>query len=158
MPLSPKVRSERRAEAKRLQDPKILKRKRCDNCGDLFRPKKPYPVQKFCCDNCRKEFHANGGNAFGPLKARLERLVRQITLEDRRIFADAVARLEVRIAALESTPAPFLACPFCRGKVGGCERCHQTGRLVETPSQSPSQPSPSETTANRLAPPPRTRG
>lgn len=67
---------ERRAKLRRLR-PKKLSRKRCKNDGKLFDVTKPN--REFCCDNCRKEFHANGGNAFGPLKTRLEKLVRQIT-------------------------------------------------------------------------------
>ena len=92
MPLSPKVRAQRRAQANKLKDPKVFKRKRCLNDGNLFRPTRAYPVQKFCSDECRKEFHANGGNAFGPLKTRLEKLVHRITKE-----------LERRIKAIEQT-------------------------------------------------------
>ena len=32
---------------------------RCDNCGELFRPERKYPVQKFCQDNCRKAVRGN---------------------------------------------------------------------------------------------------
>src|ERR1700679_994109 len=79
MPLSPEKQRARRARIKRLQDSKVIRRKRCANDGELFTPTRPYPVQKFCCDNCRKEFHKNGGNAFGPLKVRLEKLIQQNT-------------------------------------------------------------------------------
>ena len=77
MPLSPRVRSERRAEAKKLQPKKLGPRKRCDNCDKRFH--KNRSDQRFCCGNCRKEFFANGGNAFGPLKVRLEKLVLKLT-------------------------------------------------------------------------------
>ena len=92
MPLSPKVRAQRRAQANKLKDPKVFKRKRCLNDGNLFRPTRAYPVQKFCSGECRKEFHANGGNAFGPLKTRLEKLMHRSTKE-----------LEQRIEAIERT-------------------------------------------------------
>ena len=77
MPVSPRRQAELRAQKKRLEDPKKLRRKHCKNCNKLFPLTKP--TREFCCDNCRKEFHANGGNAFGPLKTRLEKLVRGIT-------------------------------------------------------------------------------
>ena len=76
MPLSPTVRRERRAKAKRLEDPKIKRRKRCANCGELFEPTKPH--KRFCKEACRKEFHHHG-SAFGPLRDKLVKLVREIT-------------------------------------------------------------------------------
>ena len=96
MPLSPKVRAQRRAQANKLKDPKVFKRKRCLNDGNLFRPTRAYPVQKFCSGECRKEFHANGGNAFGPLKTRLEKLVRRIAKQ----YLRAEIELEWRVSQI----------------------------------------------------------
>jgi len=81
MPLSPEKQRARRARIKRLQDSKVIRRKRCANDGELFTPTRLYPVQKFCCDNCRKEFHKNGGNAFGPLKSKIEGMIQKHTNE-----------------------------------------------------------------------------
>jgi hypothetical protein len=53
-----------------------------------------YPVQKFCQSNCRKEFHKNGGNAFGPLKIRLEKLVQVMV-------RSIVGEMERRLSGLE---------------------------------------------------------
>jgi hypothetical protein len=118
MPLSPKVRSERRAQKKRLEDPpKLKRRRRCKNDGVLFPVTKPN--REFCSDNCRKEFHANGGNAFGPLKTRLEKLVRQITGElerrilvlERALIAEKSVERLIR-AAVESVPAQSPSLPI----------------------------------------------
>jgi hypothetical protein len=81
MPLSAEAQRKRRAKIKKLADPPKFRRKRCDNCGELFQPTRAYPVQKFCQDNCRKEFHKNGGNAFGPLKSKIEGMIRKGTAE-----------------------------------------------------------------------------
>jgi hypothetical protein len=97
MPLSAKGQAQRRARIKKLETPKIARRRKCLNCDELFRPERPYPVQKFCKDACRKEFHANGGNAFGPLKARLEKLVLKQTAE----LTRQVAILRTRVEMLE---------------------------------------------------------
>lgn len=78
MPLSAKAQAERRANLKKFEEPKKPGRRvRCDNCDTRFH--KSRKDQRFCCANCRKEFFANGGSAFGPLKVRLEKLVRSIT-------------------------------------------------------------------------------
>ncbi len=101
---------ERRARLKRLEDPKKFKRRRCKNDGVLFLVTKPN--REFCSDNCRKEFHANGGNAFGPLKTRLEKLVRAITrdLEGRlNTQGRAIGKLE-RIV-FELAPEQFESAP-----------------------------------------------
>lgn len=128
MPLSAKAQAERRARLKRLEEPKKIRRARCANCDKPF--PKTKPNRKFCKKECKREYEQNGGTAFGPLKTRLEKLVRQITgaLELRLTFFEI---LEKRVRDLEAS----------------------------TPSQSPSQPSPSETAANRAHPQqPRTRG
>lgn len=92
MPLPARVRAQRRLERKKLEPAKLFKRKRCINCDSLFPLTKEN--RKFCCDNCRKEFHANGGNAFGPLKIRLEKLVNK-----------QVGKLAAHIRALEGDVA-----------------------------------------------------
>jgi hypothetical protein len=120
MPVSPRRQAELRAQKKRLEDPKKLPRKHCKNCNKLFPLSKPW--REFCGDNCRKEFHANGGNAFGPLKTRLEKLVRQITGElERRLNVQGRAIGNLERVVLETFP----------GALEG-----------STPAQSPSQPSP----------------
>ena len=98
MPLSPAKQKDRRARLAKLAEPKKpARRRKCLNCDALFRPEHPYPVQKFCKDACRKEFHANGGNAFGPLKARLEKLVLKYTAE----LSKEIAALQKRVEYLE---------------------------------------------------------
>jgi ribosomal protein L37AE/L43A len=124
MPLSPRRQAELRAEKKKLEEPKKLgPRKRCDNCDKRFH--KNRKDQRFCCGNCRKEFFANGGNAFGPLKVRLEKLVKQL-----------IGPLETRINQLD-------------GRIGVDECLLQNVRnavadaqRTATLAQSPSQPSP----------------
>jgi hypothetical protein len=97
MPLSAKAQAERRARLKRLQDPKKIRRARCANCDKPF--PKTKPNRKFCKKECKREYEQNGGTAFGPLKTRLEKLVRQITgaLELRHTF------LEKRVTILEGS-------------------------------------------------------
>lgn len=99
MPLSPAKQKARRARLAKLAEPKkTARRRKCLNCDELFRPERAYPVQKFCKDACRKEFHANGGNAFGPLKAKLEKLVQKQT-------AALVKEMNARLDGLERTVA-----------------------------------------------------
>lgn len=96
MPLPPAVRAERRAKAKLTQETTKKRRVRCDNCNELF--EKTRKDHRFCKEGCRKEFFANGGNAFGPLKTRLEKLVRSITGEmERNLTRVAIAVAELRI-------------------------------------------------------------
>lgn len=127
MPLSPKVRAERRAQQKKLEEPKKTRRRRCDNCDNRFHPARK--DQRFCCGNCRKEFFRNGGNAFGPLKVRLEKLVHQITRE-LELRLDAIGtktmkcdwELEHRISTLEAEvfrvldPSPEVLAVYSRSK------------------------------------------
>lgn len=95
MPLSPAKQKARRARLAKLAEPKKpARRRKCLNCDELFRPERPYPIQKFCKDACRKEFHANGGNAFGPLKARLEKLIVKHTDELRMLIKDLERRIK----------------------------------------------------------------
>lgn len=95
MPVSPK----RQAELRRMKkEPVELPAKRCTNCPKIFRPKRI--EQRFCCDNCRKEFHRYGA-AYGPLKDKLEKLVAELietkyhALDQRlRMCSEGLARLE----------------------------------------------------------------
>jgi protein-arginine kinase activator protein McsA len=120
---------ELRADKKQAAGPKKLgPRKRCDNCDKRFH--KNRKDQRFCCANCRKEFFANGGNAFGPLKVRLEKLVKQL-----------VTPLELRLTSFEKRLLKI-----------------EEALRESAPSQSPNPPNPSETPAGRIyQPPPRTR-
>jgi len=97
MPLSAKAQAERRARLKRLEEPKKIRRARCANCDKPF--PKTKPNRKFCKKECKREYEQNGGTAFGPLKTRLEKLVRQITgaLELRHTF------LEKRVTKIEGS-------------------------------------------------------
>jgi len=53
---------------------KPTKRARCENCHALYRPNPRRPKQKFCSDNCRKEFHRYG-SSYGPLKTGLHKAI-----------------------------------------------------------------------------------
>ena len=130
MPLSAKRQAERRAAKKRLEDPKKFPRKHCRNCNKLFPMTRPN--RGFCSTKCVREFHQNGGNAFGPLKIRLEKLVREIAgasslhwVAQYKVLCEANADMWARIHALESAL---------------WARIHA---LESALSQSPSQPSPS---------------
>lgn len=68
------------------------KRFRCHNCDKLTIKNPTQPKQRFCSDACRYEYNKHGA-AFGPLKAKLEKLVRQI-------IQDEVARLKQDIGFL----------------------------------------------------------
>jgi ribosomal protein L37AE/L43A len=141
MPLSAKRQMELRADKKEAAGPKKLgPRKRCDNCDKRFH--KNRKDQRFCCANCRKEFFANGGNAFGPLKVRLEKLVKQL-----------VRPLEVRLTSFDKRLREI------DEVLQAAAQDWLSSLLRESvPSQSPNPPSPSETAASRIyQPPPRTR-
>jgi hypothetical protein len=129
MPLSAKAQAERRARLKKFEPPKKIPRRRCANCDKPF--PKTKPNRKFCGKQCKREYEQNGGTAFGPLKTRLEKLVWGITAELER-------RLNVQGRA-----------------IGNLERMvYETATVPQsTPSQSPSQPSPSETVKTSSAPP-----
>ena len=98
MPLSAKRQAELRAQKKRLADPKVYPKKRCKNCDKRF--EQVVKSKLFCSNDCRWEFHANGGNAFGPLKIRLEKLVNQHVGELR----NQIKVLEARVSVLETHP------------------------------------------------------
>ena len=109
MPLPPKVRRDRRAALKKFHPAQPVRRKACANDGKLFTPIRPN--QKFCCEECRWEFHHNGGNAFGPLKTRLEKLVVRLVKErqgefERRLelLTESVEMLRVAQTQTPGTP------------------------------------------------------
>lgn len=72
MPLSPRVRRERRALAAKDRPPKKYPRKRCANDGTLFF--KTRKNKRFCCPECKDEYH-RFGSAFGPLRDYLTKLI-----------------------------------------------------------------------------------
>ena len=98
MSLSPKVRRERRAFAAKLKDRKPKRRGRCANCFKMYVDESPNQIKKFCGDQCKKEFHAHG-SAYGPLKVRLEKLVRQGGRE----LGARVRSLESEVLVLKAT-------------------------------------------------------
>lgn len=54
--------------------PAKFPRRRCDNCGEFYPQTRKH--KRFCKEQCKKEFHQHGA-AFGPLKQRLEKLIRK---------------------------------------------------------------------------------
>lgn len=112
MPLPPAVRRDRRAynrEQELKANPKApLKRKRCKNCPKLFW--KTRPNKLFCSEQCSREFREHG-SAFGPLKEKLEKLVRswmksyQLDIDQNIIRAmQRLDHIELRLNALEAFP------------------------------------------------------
>jgi len=83
---------ERPREIKPKQKPH---RRHCHNCNRLYWPETPW--QRFDTEQCRKEFHHHGG-AFGPLKIRLEKIIR-VSIKELKV---KIADLERRIVRLES--------------------------------------------------------
>lgn len=75
---------------------KPLKRRRCDNCSELFPRTRRW--QRFCCAECKNEFHRHG-SAFGPLKDKLTKLVR--SLVQQMIEPVVKAEVEARVAEAE---------------------------------------------------------
>jgi hypothetical protein len=98
MPLSAKVQAARRAKSKSLADPTKVRKMRCHNCNKLT-PKNRYN-QKFCSITCKREYEQNGGTAFGPLKTRLEKLVREITKDLSKRLGIAEAQLNALATAI----------------------------------------------------------
>lgn len=72
-----------------------LKRRICDNCPTKFQPR--VETQRFCCDNCRKEYHKYGGT-FPKLKAVMDQMIlrriRELSPADSKRFEGIEARLE----------------------------------------------------------------
>lgn len=125
MPLSPKVRRERRAYQKTHTPQPAKPRKRCDNCGTLFVKKRT--DQRFHTKACCDEFHKYGA-AYGKLKELLTNLIhktieaalsdpspkmiaaldaagfarKDATPKNEINFAAAVGQLTARVATLEA--------------------------------------------------------
>ena len=79
------------------------------NCNAWFPLTKPN--RKFCCSKCKDEFGQHG-SAFGPLKTRIETMMKRHTNELR----EQISKLERRVSVLESTqindgPYPVVANP-----------------------------------------------
>lgn len=67
--------------------------------------KRPVVAHKrFCSENCKKEFHQNGG-AFGPLKARLEKIVRSWMRSYQEDIDTNIIRLTQKLEELEKEVA-----------------------------------------------------
>lgn len=72
-----------------------LPRKRCETCGDLYKPYRP--DQRFCSVKCRTDFHHHGG-AYAKLKPLLLKELRQRTAEiEAKLSRDVDARVERRV-------------------------------------------------------------
>lgn len=74
----------------------------CHNCNKLT--PKNRPNKKFCSEKCKTEYHGYGA-AFGPLKAKLEKLIEQTAKEQgkkeaERIKAEILASVEKKLEAL----------------------------------------------------------
>ena len=97
MSLTPEVRRKRRALAARLKDPKPKRRGRCLNCFKLYVDESPNQRKKFCSKQCKEEFRSHG-SAFGPLKAKLEKLVHQMATK---WIEDRLRPIERRLAEMD---------------------------------------------------------
>jgi len=80
-----------------------LPRIRCDNCPNIFRPKRPHrPGQhRFCCGNCRKEFSKRGGS-FSKLKPVIIQEVRRLVKDQHPLDAAWQRKIEQRLADIEA--------------------------------------------------------
>jgi hypothetical protein len=104
VPLSPAKRRVKREQAKRIEtvlNPPKSRKRRCANCNALFPVTKPRanPPQRFCKDECRKQF-AHFGCAFGPLKTKLEKIVRKMTAETVMVMGRRITEIELKLAKL----------------------------------------------------------
>jgi hypothetical protein len=81
-----------------------LKKRHCDNCGELYRPKQPIRPGElgFCSPNHRKEYHKHGG-AFGPLRRALEKRIKALSPAD----ALRIREVEKRLDAIEQLLRAF---------------------------------------------------
>lgn len=65
---------------------------KCRNCGRKFTPTAAYPVQKFCQDQCRMEYHRNG-----PVnRAQIKATMRKIAAEEAGIATATRPRFPIR--------------------------------------------------------------
>lgn len=70
MPDTPRKRHRERRSKKQKLEPR-----RCANDNRKFQPK--LKIQKFCSDQCRKQFHRYG-SSYGPLKTGLEKIIKSM--------------------------------------------------------------------------------
>jgi hypothetical protein len=80
-----------------------LPKRKCDNCGATYRPKRPLlPGERgFHADNCRKEYHKHGGS-YGKLKPYIEREIKKRIKELSPADASRMEAFEVRLFKIES--------------------------------------------------------
>jgi hypothetical protein len=75
----------------------------CQNCLKKFtKPERTYKEVCFCCDNCRKNFHANGGLSLKKVEARLQPKVRDWTRDEMKAVVD-----EMRTGVIAEVTAMF---------------------------------------------------
>jgi hypothetical protein len=96
----------RRKPRERAPTKKTWGKKKCDNCNRVF--VKGRKNQKFCKtkpdgtpSNCLEEFHRNR-SAFGPLKVRIEGMIREHTKEFKKQISVEIADLRKSVKQLES--------------------------------------------------------
>lgn len=76
-----------------------LRRKRCRNCPDIFKPSQP--TQVFCSANCRKEFDRYGG-AYARLKSVVIEEVKRQVRKSHPAEETRIAGIEQRVSELEA--------------------------------------------------------
>ncbi|HEX8810325.1 MAG TPA: hypothetical protein VF760_15160 [Xanthobacteraceae bacterium] len=82
-----------------------LPRRKCDNCGTSYRPKRPmrpgFDKYGFCRDECKKQFHKYG-SAYIQIRPLVERHVKALAAELRTelqaIAAEAAKEILARLA------------------------------------------------------------
>ena len=83
-----------------------LPRRKCDNCGRMYQPKRPIRGRErgFDSDNCRKEYHKHGGS-YSKLKpfieAEIKKRIRELSPAD----ATRIEAIEARLLAIEESLA-----------------------------------------------------
>jgi len=96
MPVSPKIRRERRA----YNTPaKIFPKKRCANCPKFF--SQTVPHKKFCSKICKREFETYGA-AWAPLREKVAKEIAKQTREMRAALEAKLAELNFRLLNLET--------------------------------------------------------
>jgi hypothetical protein len=81
-----------------------LPKRRCRNCPNIFRPKKPDQVH--CCANCRKEFYKHGG-AFAKLRLLMLKEIKKRVRECNPAEESRIAAIEARLQKIEDTLEAF---------------------------------------------------
>ena len=83
--------------------PEKLKKKRCKNCPKFFELTKPN--REFCSKKCKQEFHRYG-NAFGPLK---EKLFKMMAAQAKSEAAAQLVAVNARIDEIDERLSSFSA-------------------------------------------------